>query len=128
MSDGDIERIMKLAFCTEEEARKAYALTNDVVDAVDSLMIVPPTAGAPKPKKLSEEQEKSKKIRVELEAIDRKNDILLKKSDQRDSSSQELSRNLDLGQEGMMLRSECTQQSHLPTLEEEAKIPGTACQ
>jgi hypothetical protein len=128
MSDGDIERIMKLAFCTEEEARKAYALTNDVIDAIDSLMVVPPTIGAPKIKDLSEEQQNFKKIRVEMEAIDRRNDAVLKKSDQRDSSSQELLHTPDLVQEGMMLRSDCTQESHLPTLEEEAKIPGTVCQ
>ena len=128
MSDGDIERIMKLAFCTEEEARKAYSLTNDVVDAIDSLMLVSPTVGAPKQKELSEEQKYFKKIRVEMEAMDRANEVVLKKINPPDSSSQELLHNLDLGQEGMMLCSDCIQQSHLPTLEEEAKIPGTAYQ
>ena len=128
MSDGDVERIMKLAFCTEEEARQALAKTCDVIDAVDLLLVVPPTLGAPKQKVLSEEQQQFKQIRVDMEAIDRANEIVLKKSGQPDSSSQELLHTPDLSQEEMLLHSDCIQKSHLPTLEEEGQTPGTVCQ
>lgn len=128
MSDGDVERIMKLAFCTEEEARQALSKTNDVIDAVDLLLVVPPTLGAPKQKVITEEQKHLKQIRVDMEAIDRANEIVLKKSDQSDSSSQELLRTHDPSQEEMLLHSDCTQKSHLPTLEEEVQRRGTACQ
>jgi hypothetical protein len=128
MSDGDVERIMKLAFCTEEEARQALAKTNDVIDAVDLLLIVPPTLGAPKQKIMTPEQEQFKQIRIDMEAIDRANEIVLTKSGQCDSSSQELSHTLDHSQEEMLLHSESIQNSHLPTLEEEEQTQETACQ
>jgi NACalpha-BTF3-like transcription factor len=128
MSDGDVERIMKLAFCTEEEARQALAKTNDVIDAVDILLVVPPTLGAPKLKVITEEQKHLKQIRVDMEVIDRANEIVLKKSDQSDSSSQELLHTHAPSQEEMLLHSDCTQNSHLPTLEEEEQTQETACQ
>ena len=128
MSDGDVERIMKLAFCTEEEARQALAKTNDVIDAIDLLLVVPPTLGAPKQKVLSTEQEYFKKIRVEMEASDRKQDTMLMKSGQPESSSQELSHTLVHSQEGMSLHFENIQNSHLPTLEEEEQKQETVCQ
>jgi NACalpha-BTF3-like transcription factor len=46
MSDGDIEQIMKLAFCSEEEARAAFLKTNDVVDAIEMILVTPATRGA----------------------------------------------------------------------------------
>jgi NACalpha-BTF3-like transcription factor len=128
MNDGDVERVMKLAFCTEEEARQALAKTNDVIDAVDLLLVVPPTLGAPKQKIMTEEQQHFKQIRVDMEEIDRSNEIVLKKSGQSDSSSQGSSHTHDLSQEEMSLHSESIQNSHLPTLEEEEQTQETACQ
>jgi hypothetical protein len=124
MSDQDIQRVMNFTFCSEEEAKKALSETNDVVDACDLLMQIPQTKGAPKPKVLSEEQQRFTKIRKDMEAID--NSIM--KSSQPDSSSQESLRNRALVQEETKLHSDYIQKSHLPTLEEEEQKQETVCQ
>jgi hypothetical protein len=120
MSDGDIERIMQLAFCSEEDARHAFSKTQDVVDAVDMLLEIPPTKGAPKPKQLSEEQKAFTQIRKDMEKIDRANETLMKTS-QHDSSFPMLSHTLGLVQEEMSLHSDRILESHLPTQEEVAQ-------
>jgi hypothetical protein len=63
MSDVYIERIMMLASCSEEEANQAFSKTNDVIDAVDMIISVPVTRGAPKQKILTEEQVAFQEIR-----------------------------------------------------------------
>ena len=123
MSDGDVERVMKLAFCTEEEARSALAKTHDVIDAVDMLFVVPVTLGAPKPYVLSPEQQEFAKMRTTMEAIDKQ----ITKSNQFDSSSLELSHTPVLVQEEMTLRSDCTQSSQIPVQEEGGQRQETAC-
>jgi hypothetical protein len=124
MSAHEVEIVMKLAFCTEEEARKALSETVDIVSAVGSILVFPETRGAPKPKVLSSQQEEFAKIRKDMENIDG----CIMKSNQSDSSSLELQRNPVLPPEEMSLRSDCIQSSHLATLEEEEQKPGTACQ
>jgi len=123
MSDGDVERVMKLAFCTEEEARMALAKTHDVVDAVDMLFVVPVTLGAPKPLVVSAEQQEFAKIRANMEAIDKQ----ITKSSQPDSSSLTLPHTPALVQEEMTLRSDCTQSSQIPVQGEEEQKQETAC-
>lgn len=124
MSAQEVETVMKLAFCTEEEARKALSETVDVVSAVGSILVFPETRGAPKPKAVSHEQQQFTKIRKDMEAID----VGITKSSQSDSSSRASQRNPVPLREEMSLRSDCIQSSHLATLEEEVQIPGTACQ
>ena len=124
MSAQEVETVMKLAFCSEEEARKALSETVDVVSAVGSILVFPATHGDPKPKILTTEQEEFARIRREMEAIEAN----ITKSNQSGSSSQVSQRSPALRQEEMLLRSDCTQSSHLATLEEEVQIPGTACQ
>jgi hypothetical protein len=124
MSAHEVEIVMKLAFCTEEEARKALSETVDIVSAVGSILVFPETRGAPKSKTLTPEQEEFAKIRKDMENIDG----CIMKSNQSDSSSLELQRNPVLPPEEMSLRSDCIQSSHLATLEEEVQIPETACQ
>ncbi len=124
MSAQEIEDVMKLAFCSEEEARKALSETHDVIEAVGSILVFPETRGAPKPKVLSQGQEEFAKIRKEMEALEA--DIT--RSGQSDSSSRALQRNPAPLQEEMSLRSDCTQSSHLATLGEEEQKPETACQ
>lgn len=124
MSDGDIERIMTLTFCSEKDARDAFSKTQDVVDACDLLMMLDdPRAkrGAPKPKQLSKEQEAFTQIRKDMEKIDRANDIVLKKTSQPESSSLMSSHTLGLVREEMSLRSDHILESHLPTQEEVAQ-------
>jgi hypothetical protein len=124
MSADEIEAVMKLAFCSEEEAKKALSETVDVVSAVGSILVFPETRGAPKPKILTPQQEEFTKIRKNMEAIE----ASITTSSQSDSSSRASQRNHAPLPEEMLLRSDCTQSSHLVPLEEEVQIPGTACQ
>ena len=124
MSDGDVERVMKLAFCTEEEARTALSKTHDVIDAVDMLFVVPVTRGAPKLPVVCAEQQEFVRMRASMEAMDKN----ITKSDQPDSSSQVLSRTPALVQEEMTLRSDCIQSSQLPVQELTEQTQETACQ
>ena len=121
MSDGDIERIMKLAFCSEEVARDAFSKTQDVVDAIDMILVFPQTKGAPKPRFVSDEQKAFTQIRKDMEAIDRANEIALKKTSQPESSFPVSSHTHGLVPEEMSLRSDHILESHLVTQEEVAQ-------
>jgi hypothetical protein len=122
MGDVHIERIMLLASCTEEEAKQAFSKTNDVVEAVDMIISVPVSRGAPKQKIITEEQAAFQEIRKNMEAIDNSVQTNLMMSNQPDSSSQALMHNHVLDQEELMLRSDCIQSSQIPTqVEEEQK-------
>jgi hypothetical protein len=124
MSAQEIEIVMKLAFCTEEEAKKALAETVDIVSAVGSILVFPETRGDPKPKVLTPQQKEFAKIRKEMEAIDES----IMRSNQSDSSSR-VSQHIHVPlPEEMSLRSDYTQNSHLKVLEEEVQIPGTVYQ
>jgi len=124
MNEGDIERVMKLAFCTEEEARSALSKTNDIIDAVDMILVVPVTRGAPKPKVISPEQEEFMKMRKNMELFDKN----ITKTDQSDSSSQVSTHIPVLDQEEMSLHSDCIQSSQIPTQVEEEQTQETVCQ
>lgn len=126
MNAGDIERIMMLANCTEETAKNALFKTQDVVDAVDLILEIPPTRGAPKIK--IKKDDTYSKIRVLMEESEDQIQKSLKKSSQPDSSSQALLRTLSPFQEEMKLRSDCTQYSQIPVREEEEQKQETACQ
>jgi hypothetical protein len=128
MSEGDIERIMKLAFCSEEDARKSYAQTHDVIDAVDLLLSVPPSRGNPHQKIVSEEQQKFMEIRKTMESIETNITDGFKKSDQPAPSSPKLLHSHDHVPEEMTLRSDCIQSSQIPTQESVVQTPETACQ
>jgi hypothetical protein len=126
MNDKDVERVMMLVSCSEEEARRALSETDDVIDAADMLMSVPATRGAPKQKTLTEEQSAFTEIRKNMEAIDKLVQTNLTKSNQPDSSYQGL-KDTHV-QEEMTLHSDCIQSSQIPTQEEEEQKQGTACQ
>jgi len=122
MGDVRIERIMMLASCSEEEAKQAFSKTNDVIDAVDMVISVPVTRGAPKQKILTEEQVAFKEIRKNMEAIDNSVQTNLMMSNRSDSSFQALTHNPALDQEELMLHSDCIQSSQIPIqVEEEQK-------
>jgi len=127
MSHEDIERVMLLACCTEEEAKSALSKTGNVIDAVDIIMLVPVTRGAPKKKILSQEQLAFIEIRKNMESSDRSIENNIKMSNQSDSSSRDLKHIPVLDQEEMSLRSDCIQSSQIPTQEEEEQKPETAC-
>ena len=128
MSDGDIERIMKLAFCSEEDARKAYEKTHDVIDAVELLFDIPPSRGNPKEKVISEEQRQFTEIRKSMESVDENIMRGFTKSNQHAPSSLVSSHTLAPVQEEMTLRSDCIQSSQIPTREEEEQTQETVCQ
>lgn len=124
MTEGDIERVMKLAFCSEEDARLALSKTNDIIDAVDMILSVPITRGAPKPRVLSPQQQEFTQMRANMEALDKN----ITKTDQPDSSSQVLTHTPVLAQEEMSLHSDCIQYSQIPVQGEEEQTQETACQ
>jgi Asp-tRNA(Asn)/Glu-tRNA(Gln) amidotransferase C subunit len=128
MSDQHVERVMMLASCSEEDAKKALSKTNDIIDAVDMIMNVPITRGAPKHKTLTEEQIAFMELRKNMEAIDSSVQNNLMMSNQSDSSSQVLKHTHALDQEGMMLHSDCIQSSQIPTQVEEEQKQETVCQ
>jgi hypothetical protein len=123
MSDGDVERVMKLAFCTEEEARSALSKTHDVIDAVDMILDVPVIRGGPKPRVLSAEQQEFARMRENMEAMDKS----ITKLNQSDSSSLVSTHTPVLVQEEMTLHSDCTQSSQIPVQEEAEQKQETAC-
>ena len=123
MSARDIERIMMLAICSEEDAKNAYAKTQDVVEALDLLLQVPPSKGAPKKNK-KVEPESFSKMRKDMKDMDNR----FTHSGQCESSSRELSRTHAPVQEEMSLRSDCIRSSHLATLGEEEQTRETVYQ
>lgn len=127
MSDQDVERVMMLSCCSEEDARQALSKTSDVIDAVDMIMRVPITRGAPKQKTVSEEQVAFVELRKNMEAIERSVQSNITTSNQPDSSSQVLTHNPALSPEEMTLHSDCTQSSQIPAQVEEEQTQETAC-
>ena len=123
MSVTVIYKIMELAGCSEEVAIKAYNEHEDMVEAIVSIMDVPPSRGNPKPVKVSEVQQEFTKLRKQMEALDNS----IKTSNQRDSSSPESSHTPALVQEETKLDFDRIQQSHLATLEEEEQKQETVC-
>lgn len=123
MSDRDVEDVMKMSFCSEEDARKALNICGDVTSAVCYIFRDPPVL-PPKKKELDAEQLKFKEMRDTMETIDRNIDTTLKKKDQPDSSYL----NLTDTPVQTSQHSESIQQSHLPTLESEAKTQETVYQ
>lgn len=123
MSDRDVEDVMKMSFCTEEDARKALEICGDVTSAVCYIYRDPPVL-PPKKKELSEEQKKFEEFRKTMESIDRNIEDNLKTKDQPEPSCLSW---MDTPEEKSQ-HSESIQQSHLPTLESEAKTQETVYQ
>ena len=128
MTDRDVERVMLLSSCSEEEARQALSKTGDVIEALDMIMCIPVTRGAPKQKTLSEQQIVFAELRKNMEAVERSVQNNITTSGQPDSSSQALTHNPAHVQEEMTLHSDCTQSSQIPTQAEEEQTQETVCQ
>jgi hypothetical protein len=123
MSDKEVEDIMKMAFCTEEEARRVLNETGDVIDAVCKIMDVTPVL-APKKKELNEEQLKFKEMRTNMERMDRLHDHNLTRINQHEPSCLDLTDTPSPTSQ----HSENIQSNHLLTQELEVEIPETVCQ
>ena len=123
-----IETIIELTGCSEDEAMRVYAETNDVEDAVDK--ILPPSKNASR-----KYYECIKPVRVytqEEQEIKKLRDILKKMDDQRLTSlnprgfvAPSAPNNL---LEEMVQQNNCDQECQLPSLQSEAQIQETACQ
>ncbi len=124
MSDRDVEDVMKMSFCSEEDARKALEICGDVTSAVCYIYRDPPVL-PPKKKELTEEQKKFEEFRKNMENCDKERHTnLVRTTNQPELSYQD---SQDIPEEKSQ-HSESIQQSHLPTLESEAKTQETACQ
>jgi len=82
---SDIENIMKMAFCTEEVARAAFEKTGNITDAVCMILDFKPIL-APKQKVMDEEQLMFKKMRIDMEKMEKSITDGFKKKDQPESS------------------------------------------
>lgn len=110
MSDTDVQTVMNLASCSEEVAKQSLLETNSIVDAVCKIMEIPPVSQ----RKLTPEQEFFKKMRLDMEAMDKD---ITKKISQRD----EPCRSQVSLQDGTSIVSENTlkNQIEVPVLEEQ---------
>jgi hypothetical protein len=124
MNDRDVEDVMKMSFCSEEDARKALEICGDVTSAVCYIYRDPPVL-PPKKKELTEEQKMFEEFRKNMENCDKERHTnLVRTTNQPELSYQD---SQDIPEEKSQ-HSESIQQSHLPTLESEAKTQETACQ
>jgi len=123
-----IQTIIELTGCSEDDAMRVYAETNDVEDAVDKLL---PQAknqarkyyDAIKPVRVyTHEEQEIKKLRDILKKMDEKHLTLL---NPRGFVAPSATNNL---REEMVLQNNCDQECQLPVHQSEAQIPGTACQ
>jgi hypothetical protein len=123
----NIQTIIELSGCSEDEAMKAYAETNDVEDAVDKLL--PPAKNtarkyyeAIKPvRTYTEEEKKIKTLRDTLKKMD---DERLTSLNPRGFVAPSATNTLH---EGMAQQSNYGQECQLPALQLEAEIPEIVC-
>ena len=129
MSAEDIEKVMNLAFCTEEEAKEALQKTcGDIVDAIDLLLKVPSTAGAPKKRELDEVQTFFAKMRVTSEEINKSIQEGIEKSKKSGQHESSVSVDLPVLREEMAPQSSCSQVCPPPSPELKAQTREIACQ
>ena len=125
--NSHIQTIIELTGCSEDDAMRVYAETNDVEDAVDRLL--PPAKNAArkyyeaiKPMRTYTEQEKQIKVlRDELKKMD---DARLTSLNPRGFVVPSAPNTLH---EGTVQQSNCDQECQLPVLQSEAQIPEIAC-
>ncbi len=120
-----MEIVMNLTGCTQEDAERVLReCNNDPVEAVDKLLCVPETRGAPKKQELDETQKKFAEMRKQMEAMTESIESGFKKSDQHDSPSSQESSHIHVHpQEQLWSDSHHTRQSQIviPELEEQTQ-------
>ncbi len=125
-----VETIMELTGCSEDDAQRVYAETNDVEDAVDK--ILPPAKNAArrfydaiKPVRVYTEEEKQIRIlRDSLKAMDAEHAKRSILSNQPDCVAQ-VEQNTP--REETVPQSNCYQECQLPSLQSEAQKLETVC-
>lgn len=125
-----VETIMELTGCSEDDAQRVYAETNDVEDAVDK--ILPPTKNVARKyydairpfRTYTPEQQQLNALRVSLKRMDEEHAKRSTSSNQRECVEQ-------VGQstphEETAPQSNCYQECQIPALESVAQKPETAC-
>jgi hypothetical protein len=126
-----IETIMELTGCSEDDAQRVYAETNDIEDAVDK--ILPPAKNAArkfydaiKPiRNYTEEEKQIRVLRNSLKAMDEEHAKRSISSNQPESAVQVEQSSL---REETVPQSNCYQECQLPSLQSEVQKPEIACQ
>lgn len=129
MSQDKIEKVMNLAFCTEEEARVALHETDgDVVDAIDILLKVPQTLAAPKQKKMDDIQQFFTKLRHDTQKMNDEIEESLKIKNLTSSNQRDSLQSVDLPSlhEETVQQSNYSQECQLPSLESAVQKQETA--
>jgi len=126
-----VETIMELTGCSEDDAQRVYAETNDVTDAVDRLMPkyeFPSSKYIKKAKPVrvyTEEENAIKELRGSLKAMDEEHA-------KRSISSNQPEHEEQVGHctphEETAQQSSCYQECQIPALAAEAQKQETACQ
>ena len=127
-----IETIMELTGCSEDDAMRVYAETNDVEDAVDK--ILPPSKNSAKKyyeklkpvRTYTEEETAIKKLREEMKKFD-------KFQEERAATLSRQPGGAAPGESCILpaetaQQSSCYQECQLPVQGSAAETPGTACQ
>lgn len=132
MEEKNICMVIHMAGCSEEEAKNALNKTNgNVLEAIDSLLVVPPTVGAPKRATISDEQEfftKLRKITDDINTSIKKGFSSSEESTSSDQHDSVVSIDLPCLPEETVQQSNCYQECLPPVLESEVQIRETACQ
>ena len=123
-----IMTICSLAGCSEDEARAAYEKTEDVIEAIDLVLVRPVCASdrvVPLPQKrkredITPEEEEVEKIRTTMRAFDSEMDRNLTNSSNPLSPSSTVE--TQAPHEGTALQNNCLQVCRLPSIEEEVEI------
>ncbi len=130
MSNDAVEKVMNLAFCTEEEARVALHETDgDIVEAIDILLKVPPTLAAPKQKEMDDVQKFFKKLREDTQKMNEEIEESIKVKNLTSSNQHAASVSVDLPclHEETAPQNSCYPGCPPPSRESEVQTQETAC-
>jgi hypothetical protein len=123
-----VEMICNLAGCSREDAKIVYSETNDVVEAVDRLLIRTTSAadkyiqGKKRTYEVTEEEKIIRPYREVLKDMDEKMSTSLNRRGH-EGSVEKL-----VHHEEMALQNSCSQECLLPSLQSEVQKQGTVCQ
>ena len=123
--------IITLTGCSEDDARDAYSLKGDTVDAIEHILnkTAPLTSsiGLPRKRKrddMTHDEAELTKIRTTMETFD--NEISNKLTSNQHAASSEAVKLIP--REEMALQNSYSQECQLPSLQEEAQTQETECQ
>jgi hypothetical protein len=126
MSDP-VQTVCSLTGCTEDEAKRALDLTEDVIEALDLLLEKKPSptdkyfSGKKRPREVTHEEEIIRPIRSMLKELDEKTTTSLYRP-VRGELNETQARH-----EEKVPQSSCFQECQLPSLESVVEKQGTAC-